>query len=89
MYRDISGCQSADVRYAGKESESSIYLDWGELGNYGTDSEIEQYLGNREGTCDLDGCKTARVLRTLKFWPMAIFCDKRKGVLLENKMRKH
>ena len=33
-------------------------LDWGRLGNYGTDREVAKYLGNHEGTCDCEGMQS-------------------------------
>ena len=44
-----------DVRYTGEGVGSPIGLDWGEFGNYGTDSEAGRYLGNHDGTCDYEG----------------------------------
>ena len=41
-----------DVRYTGESVGSASDLDWWELGNYGTDSEVGRYLANDDGTCD-------------------------------------
>ena len=39
-----------DVNYTGNEYESLSEVDWGEVGNYGADSEVEQFLQNNEET---------------------------------------
>ena len=36
------------VNFAGNGGESLSDLDWGDVGNYGTDSEAEQILHNNE-----------------------------------------
>ena len=39
-YQDIRGGPAADVLYTGEDVEAPSDLDWGELGNYGTDSDV-------------------------------------------------
>ena len=39
-----------DVNYTGNGYESLIDLDLGEVGNYGADSEVEQFLQSNEET---------------------------------------
>ena len=48
----LVGDQTSDVRYTGEAIDSASVLDWGAVGNYGTDSEAVDYLLNRDGTCD-------------------------------------
>ena len=50
----ISGGQSKAVLYTVGNVGSPSDLDWGELGNYGTDSEVGRYLENHDGTCDYE-----------------------------------
>ena len=51
-YQDNWGGQNSDVRCTGGAIYSPIDLDWGEIENYGTDSEEGNYLLNHDGTCD-------------------------------------
>ena len=46
------GDQTSDVRYAGEAVDSPCGLYWGEIENYGTDTEVSGYLLNRDVTCD-------------------------------------
>ena len=46
--------QTSDVRCNGEAIGPSIDLDWGEIGNYGTGSEVGNYLLNRDETCDCE-----------------------------------
>ena len=50
----ISGGQSKAVLYTVGNVGSPSDLDWGELGNYGTDSLLVRYLENHDGTCDYE-----------------------------------
>ena len=47
-----------DVRYAGNEGGAASDLDWVEFENYGADSDVEQYLGNRAGAGDCEGLQS-------------------------------
>ena len=53
-YRDNSGCQNSEVGYAGEATDSASDLERGELGCYGADIEVGDYLLNREGTFDYE-----------------------------------
>ena len=46
------GDQTSDVRYTGEAIDSPIYLEWGGIGKYGTDSEVGNYLLNHDEACD-------------------------------------
>ena len=45
-------CQISDVGCAGEATDPPIDLGWREIGNYGADTEVRDYLLNREGTFD-------------------------------------
>ena len=47
-----------DVYCAGNEDEPSSELDWEEVGNYGPDSEVEQFLQNNEETQGYEGLRS-------------------------------
>ena len=47
------------VHYTGGSVVSPIDLDWGELGNRGTASEVGRYLENHDGTCDYENMNNA------------------------------
>ena len=57
---------------------SSRDLDWG-LGNYGADSDVDQFLGHREGLAITKVCNATWRLRHLKLQPKAIFSREKKG----------
>ena len=52
----------------------------GELGNYGADSEVEQYLGNREGTGDYEGMQGHADVEAFKVFAKDNFSRDKKGV---------
>ena len=62
-----------DVRYAGNEGGPPSDLDWGELGNYGTDSEVDRYHGNREGAGDYEGLQSHADVEAFKVLAEEIF----------------
>ena len=52
MIIKTTGDQTNEVRYTGESIDPPSALDWEEIGNYGTDIEVEEYLLNHDGTCD-------------------------------------
>ena len=46
------GGKASDVLCACAAIDSPSDLEWGEIENYDTDSDVADYLLNRDGTCD-------------------------------------
>ena len=50
----ITGGQTSAVRYAGAAIDCPSDPEWKEIKNYGTDSEVGDYLLNHDGNCDYE-----------------------------------
>ena len=58
---------------------SSSDLDWGDVEDYGADSDVERYLANRDGACDFgERSATHPKSRHINFLPMRTSKDNKK-----------
>ena len=68
-YHDDWGNRTHDVLFAWGGNGHPIDLDWGDFGNYGTDSEVGQYLQNNEETQGCEDLRNQSDVGSLEFLP--------------------
>ena len=56
-----------DVNYTGGGSDILSDLDWGEIENYGADSEVDQFLQNNEDAQGYEDLQAAADVGVLKY----------------------
>ena len=68
-----------DVNYTGNGDESLGDLDLEEVGNYGTDSEVEQFLQNNEGTQGYEELQSPTDVEAFRIFAKEQILRERKG----------